>query len=79
MAYSVFRLVIREALFHELIDRDPCAGIGQISYEPKRRLALAPANILSLLNPRLYDDPCHYEVTLCAATKGLRAGEVRAL
>jgi integrase len=78
-SYAVVRLIIREALFHEIIDRDPTAGIGQVSVPAKRRRALSLDEIRLLLNPDLYLDRLHYEATLCAATTGMRAGEVRAL
>lgn len=78
-AYSVLRVVLNEAIYHELTERDPCAKIGQVSYEPVRRVALSRKQIQGILSPEHFIRRVHYEATLCAAVTGLRAGEVRAL
>lgn len=79
LSYSILRLIIREAVYHEMIDHDPTAGIGQIKVEGKRRKAFSADDIRKLLDPAQYPNRLHYEATFTAALTGLRAGEVRAL
>lgn len=78
-AMGLVRIIVREALYQELIDRDPTVGIATIRYEKQRRLALKPEAILAVLRPELFEDRVHYEMSLLAAATGMRAGEVRAL
>ncbi len=79
VAYSALRVILREAEFNEMIDRSPCSGIGQISYKQKVREAYSLVQISRILDPALYTDPLHWRAAYCAATTGLRQGEVRAL
>lgn len=76
---GVLRLVLREALFRELLGRDLFAGVGQIAYEKKVRSALPVEQLSPVFDPKAYSNRLHYEATVCAALTGLRAGEVRGL
>jgi integrase len=79
VAYSVLRLVIKEALFAELLERDPTLGIGQLAYAPRIRRALSLKELRVVLDPTRYANPVHWRATMIAALTGLRAGEVRGL
>jgi len=76
---ALVRVIVREALFQELIDRDPTTAITIQRYEKKVRKAVDAAALRKVLDPALYDSLIVYQATLLAATTGLRAGEVRAL
>jgi len=71
--------VVREAMFRGMIQHDPFAGVGKVAYEEKERLALSDEQLKVVLDPKKYENPLHWEATLCAALTGMRAGEVRAL
>lgn len=77
--WSTLHIVIREAFFHGLSDRDPCVGIGQIAYEGKRRVVLTIEQVKALLIPELWDNSPYYLPTKAAALTGMRRGEIRGL
>jgi integrase len=79
MVMATLRVIMREALFRELVDKDCFVGIGQLHYQPKPRTALTDAEMRLVLDPAKYADPMHYEATCCAAYTGMRAGEILAL
>jgi integrase len=70
---------VREALFQELIDRDPSVGISIKRYNKTESVAVGMDALRLVLARSLYASPvCHLAV-MAAALTGLRAGEVRAL
>lgn len=77
--YSTLRVIFSELEFRQIIDRSPCHGVGQITYQEKSRTAFTLDQISEILQPEFYSNRLCYEMTLCAATTGMRAGEVRAL
>jgi len=76
---GALRVIIREALFREFIQRDLFAGIGKIQYDEVKREALTQDALKKVLDPGSFANRIHYEATFCAAVTGLRAGEVRGL
>ncbi len=78
-AYSTSKIIIREALFHEMIDKDPCSGIKPPAYDRKKPVAISMEDVLRLLDPSQYENRSYFEATFCAAVTGLRAGEIRGL
>lgn len=78
-AMAALRIILREALFRELTDVDPFAGVGQVHYEATARGALSREAVLALLDRKRWTDQLFWEATRVAAATGMRAGEVRAL
>lgn len=76
---AILKVILREALFRDLVLRDPTAGVGGLKIEVKERKAISPAQVLCLLRREHWEDELHWLGTWIAATTGLRAGEVRAL
>jgi len=76
---ALVRIIVREALFQELIDRDPTTATSIQRYAKKTRQAADAATLRAVLDPALYESPFVYQATLLVASTGLRAGEVRAL
>jgi integrase len=72
------RIILREALYRDLCDADPFAGVKSVSYEAKARGAIDAFQLLKLLCAPWADD-LFFLATILAAFTGLRAGEVRAL
>ena len=79
MVMSALRVVLREALFRDMILRDPFIGVGQIAYTVKDRTALTMDQLAQVLDPVRYSNPVFWRATMCAALTGMRAGEVRGL
>jgi integrase len=76
---ATLHVIMREALFRELIEKDLFLGIGLIHYNKRKRPALPDAVMSQVLDASRYADPLHYEMTCCAAYTGMRAGEILAL
>lgn len=76
---ATLRIVLREALYREMTDADPFAGVGQIHYETITRSALSKEAVIALLDRERWDDQLFWEATKTAAATGMRAGEIRAL
>jgi len=76
---GILRVILREALFREIISADPTAGVGKITYEAKVRSAVGAADVRKLLASENWEDKLFHRATIIAAMTGLRAGEVRAL
>ena len=79
MVMATLRVIMREALFRELVDKDCFVGIGQLHYKPKARTALSDEDMRRVLDPTRYADSMHWEATCCAAYTGMRAGEILGL
>lgn len=77
--YQTARAIIREAVYLDMIANDPTAGVKppQAISKPRRVLSLDELRVV--LNPALYRTEILFQAVLCAATTGMRQGEVRAL
>lgn len=72
-------IIFREALYREIIDRDPCSRIGDVVYPAAPRRILDAADVQRLLRSPEWTDRLYWLATATAAMAGLRAGEVRGL
>ncbi len=79
---ETIKIIFKEAVFREDLQRDPTAGIGMVKYEKKEAGIFTPAEIADLfpvdtLSP--WKDLQDYTCFLIAATIGMRRGEILAL
>lgn len=75
--YSVFRIVINEAMYRGRITYNPCFGVKQISYKKKPRKALTRAEAEAFLVREYWRDEQHWLMATTARYTGMRAGEIR--
>lgn len=76
---AALKIITREALFRDYMEKDPFLGVGLISYEKKVRLPVSRDNLKKLLSTGSWENPVHWRATMCAALTGMRAGEIRGL
>ena len=72
-------VVVHEAMFRDIISKDPMARISAVRYQPEERMALDLASLQSFLREDRFPDRIHFLATATAGLTGLRAGEVRGL
>jgi integrase len=81
-AVGILKIIFKEALFREDINKDPTVGIGNIKYSPKEVGTFTLDELksifpLSELGP--WKDKLDYTCFFLAATTGMRRGEILAL
>jgi len=76
---SVFKIILNEAVYQEIIDYSPAAKVSQPVYAKKERSAISLEALSKLLAPSMYEEPRHWMGTVLAAYTGMRASEIRAL
>nr|BDD43742.1 hypothetical protein 2 [bacterium] len=79
---AAVKTIFKEALFREVISKDPTAGIGKVKYEKKEPGVFTPEELKAIfpvdsLGP--WRDHFDYTCFLLAATTGTRRGEILAL
>ena len=81
-ALGVVKVVFREALYREEINRDPTAGVGKVKYHKQERGVFTAEELRNLFADHghgpwrdFWDSTCFY----LAAVTGLRRGEILAL
>lgn len=81
-ALGIVKVIFREALFREEINRDPTAGVGKIKERKKERGVFTVEDLQALFPDRGYSpwrDIQDYTCFYLAAVTGLRRGEILAL
>jgi len=79
---GILKIIFKEALFREDIDKDPTIGVGNITYTQKEVGTFTLEELRSIfplneLGP--WKDKLDYTCFLLAATTGMRRGEILAL
>jgi hypothetical protein len=81
-ALGVVKVIFREALYREEINRDPTAGVGRVKYHRVERGIFTVEELRSLFPDQGYGpwkDIQDYTCFYLAAVMGLRRGEILAL
>jgi integrase len=79
---AVVKTIFKEALYHEDIDRDPTAGIGNVHEDRTEAGTFAADELLALFPTEGFgpwQDRRDYTMFLLAASTGMRRGEILAL
>ncbi len=79
---AVLKVVFREGIFREELERDPTQGVGQVNYTREVPGTFSRAEIAALFPetpPGPWKDRLDYTCFLLAATTGMRRGEIFAL
>jgi len=82
-ALSIVKAIINEAIFQEIIDRDPTVGVGKVNMAEKKEPGIFTKDELLLLFPENGIGPwkglLDHVVFLTAASTGMRRSEILAL
>jgi integrase len=81
-ALGVVKVIFREALYREEINRDPAAGVGKVKYRKEERGIFTVEELRRLFPERGHGpwrDVRDYTFFYLAAVTGLRRGEILAL
>lgn len=81
LCWDLLRRMLTVAHAHDMVVKDPTAGLGTVAYKKGAREALTPGEIAALFGerPGPWDSPLAYSVFMLAYLTGMRRSEILAM